>query len=845
MPSAATALCGVCNVQSAKYTCPRCSVRSCSLTCSKAHKGASGSCVANALPTSSAAAASSSSSSRLSNPFDSTRAGASTSTSNNLPDHRHDPGSQRTKSYIPLSKYSEHDMLQDYLFLSHIARESAQTGREILKLNLPIPSSSDNSANGKPIQSGSGRDGKPAGPNNTSNVRMTNAQRQREQLIKQLHYRRFRVMVLPEGMDRRRLNASAYHPKLRKMLLTVALRFPNPYDSRWGKGKGRADNANTSISTSTSTSTSIGFDSLDNDKVKVGDRDEDAATSPQTGSQTELLLHKLDPDRRIQPLVLSELENLSFASRKDATVKKQELGLAALSSDVFLVSVSLIRMLGLPVPDPDPNLREKTEARQTPDYIGLKTWPGEWQISTTAHSARLTNETTLKYLDWYQRKRRWELANPEMAALQRAEPSGDGAGNQTKRPRWGDRGPCPVSNSGRSGHLHDGGAGDHAQKMQRRANLDDNDNDDENDNDNHNGRDMRRAVLETSVEEIDEAPGDTTDSKSAVDTQFDQATAPASRVVDPLPVPNPNPILSSSLLSMLSKQLGRPLHSNSHSNSSSSNVHGNGNGHGSAGASTQDSGGFATRNVDVEGPSTVRVRADAVQTGTHSTHQLSNPPHPSSPPHLDSDLHSDEDEVHVGGHRRREKEEEGNAQPSKIEIKITDPKTTLSDLLTNVQDGFSIVEFPVFAILPSGVLPPPLDSQCQAGSKENAKGSAGSHCSTASETETEGTKETKEIGTESTNVRRKSPSTPSNDRKPTLGSALVAYDSASDSDGDGDSSIHNHDESQTPQTHDSHSNSDSNSNPSIQKNTNTHSSSLASLASQLGFLPPSHTYTTP
>ncbi|SPO26153.1 uncharacterized protein UTRI_02429 [Ustilago trichophora] len=90
-----------------------------------------------------------------------------------------------TSSYVPLSEYGESHMLQDYLFLSSISRTASETGRRIMSLNLlplllptpPIPL----------IQ---------AQRNAPGNVKQTHQQRQREQLIKQLHYRRFRVMVL-------------------------------------------------------------------------------------------------------------------------------------------------------------------------------------------------------------------------------------------------------------------------------------------------------------------------------------------------------------------------------------------------------------------------------------------------------------------------------------------------------------------------------------------------------------------------------------------------------------------------------------------------------------------------
>lgn len=286
-------------------------------------------------------------------------------------------------------------MLQDYLFLSAISRTTAENGRRIMSLNLlPPSSSSDTSHKGGNMGAG----------------RQTNQQRQREQLLKQLHYRRFRVMVLPDGMARRRANQSQFSPKDKKMHLSVELTLPAHLS-----------------------------------KAAVGTQDQPGETA------RGWMLHKQDSLKSVQDVVLGELQHRSFANKKELLKAKELFNTPGLhttnnsssSSSIsskdkttatptmWILSTRLLDDTRLPLP---------ARATITDDWVALYAWPAEWSVVVPCYSARLTNESTARYLEWWTRKRKWEEANPELAALQQrndaaarrsagSEGGGDGEGD--------------------------------------------------------------------------------------------------------------------------------------------------------------------------------------------------------------------------------------------------------------------------------------------------------------------------------------------------------------------------------------------------------------------------------
>ncbi|SJX62276.1 uncharacterized protein SRS1_13123 [Sporisorium reilianum f. sp. reilianum] len=330
MPSAATAICVQC-AQPAKYTCPACAARTCSLACTRAHKAADpGGC------------AGSTGSSNTS--WSSAASSSTASTSANA-----------AHTYVPLTQYTEAHLMADFHFLSSISRTTAETGRNIVSLNL-VPASSSPS------------------------TRQTNQQRQREQLVKQLHYRRLRVMVLPEGMARRKTNLSAFQPRDKRFVLTVEL--------------------------------ALG------------------------GAKT--LLHRQDAGATVEDVVLGELQHRSFANRKEAQRVRGALPDSSTAARMWIVSKTVLQQTQLPVPS------ATVPAGEDGEYVALHAFPKEWAVLVPAYSARLTNESTTRYLEWWTRKRRWEEANPELAAQQKRDEE-EGA----KRARGGWRGEGEVEGRGR------------------------------------------------------------------------------------------------------------------------------------------------------------------------------------------------------------------------------------------------------------------------------------------------------------------------------------------------------------------------------------------------------------
>ncbi|ETS61705.1 hypothetical protein PaG_04207 [Moesziomyces aphidis] len=346
MVAASTTECGECSA-AAKYTCPACGVRTCSLACTKAHKTD-----AAKHPCRSAAA---------------THANGPSTSSCNKNDTS-TPG-----GYVSMSEYGETHMMQDYLFLSSISRTTAEAGRRIVDMKLLPPSAA---------AAGGGNDPRAAaGPMQQRG--MTNAQRQREQLLKQLHYRRLRVMVLPDGMARRKRNQSGFNPKSKRFELSVLLRLPLHLDAH---AKGKAKSA-----------------PHDPAQDSNDERDSDG-----------WMVHRQDAERNVADVVLAELERRSFTSRKEMLKAKDALGVAHKS---WLVAAAVLETAGLVVAP----ARRCAWADQ--QWMALDVWPSEWVVHVPAYSARLTNESTTRYLDWWTRKRRWEEANPELAAEQKLQAS--------------------------------------------------------------------------------------------------------------------------------------------------------------------------------------------------------------------------------------------------------------------------------------------------------------------------------------------------------------------------------------------------------------------------------------
>lgn len=195
--------------------------------------------------------------------------------------------------------------------------------------------------------------------------------------MKQLHYRRYKVMLLPEGMERRKLNSSWFSGKEKKLFLTVSIITPSQGD----RGK---------------------------EKEREG-----------------WVVGKVDSEKTIAEVVLDEVQFRSFASKKELGKARETLNLSNQEKTSWLVAREVLQKSGLPIPP--------SEEGEGKDWIVLQNLPQSWSIIVPIYSARLRNESTTKYLDWWNRKRRWEEMNPELAAQQQEE-------EEAKRQRAGEEG---------------------------------------------------------------------------------------------------------------------------------------------------------------------------------------------------------------------------------------------------------------------------------------------------------------------------------------------------------------------------------------------------------------------
>lgn len=161
-------LCQACHKVPAKYTCPRCSFKSCSLPCTTGHR-----------------------------------------TSNNQKQQEvcsgvRDPGD--TGGFVPMNEYKYGRFVQDYVFLEEMGRRVSEWGRDIQSKHL---SESTSAGNGRRVQMGGGQ-----GPNQRYGGRgVKHGKTKREVLQEKLEEYDIEMMLLPDGMNRRKVNQSTFDNK--------------------------------------------------------------------------------------------------------------------------------------------------------------------------------------------------------------------------------------------------------------------------------------------------------------------------------------------------------------------------------------------------------------------------------------------------------------------------------------------------------------------------------------------------------------------------------------------------------------------------------------------------------
>ncbi|KAJ7591347.1 hypothetical protein C8J56DRAFT_782154 [Mycena floridula] len=165
-------LCSICNHKHAIYTCPRCSIRTCSLPCSTTHKSTSG-C----------------------------------------------SGERDKAAYIPMNEYGWGALMNDYTYLEDMGRRVGDWGKEIVVGAFNRSTGEIRGRGGRGMSRGRGTGhGQALG------------RTKRELLKAQLEMRDITMDLLPNGMDKRKINQSHWDFKLKTAFLTVEFKFHPPAD---------------------------------------------------------------------------------------------------------------------------------------------------------------------------------------------------------------------------------------------------------------------------------------------------------------------------------------------------------------------------------------------------------------------------------------------------------------------------------------------------------------------------------------------------------------------------------------------------------------------------------------
>ncbi|WFD26494.1 Box C/D snoRNA accumulation [Malassezia nana] len=304
MPIAAASTCASCQAASCKYTCPYCAATTCSLRCSQEHRATKACEQARAA-------------------FEAERAkGVGPSL---LARER-----GNVARFVPMKDYDYNQMLDDYQFLNKVGRMVSSTGRSLSEAHM-LP---QDHAPGSHVRRG------------------TASQQRREALAKQLGFHKLPIMLLPDGMSRRKMNRTHWGAKQRCMFYTLQVQFPC--------------HATESVS-------DLGH----------------LVQGP--------LIHSLSPSTVVSTEVLSDLER-QCARRHQMSLSQWHAGTEAAEHQAkrhkrddnqrfWRMDPAILGLLGL----------------TGTDEVWTQ-WPTSARLLLHIYELRLRNETSAKYLDWWLRK---------------------------------------------------------------------------------------------------------------------------------------------------------------------------------------------------------------------------------------------------------------------------------------------------------------------------------------------------------------------------------------------------------------------------------------------------------
>lgn len=231
MSAASTKVCIVCQASSSKYKCPKCAGPTCSLLCSKKHKG-------DVHPTKVNNVAPSSSTGDQISDHQSNQPVPSSSNEEMLPPLRQFSNSKETivapsvhkfekvNRFIPMNAYDEANMLEDFEYLQFMGRRIATLGRDLVKKGWYKHSDQDGDA-----KNASGSAGQRDGRNKrnrfkNSSEKLSSESRNRQQYEQSIRRLKIPIMLLPDGMSARKENQSRFKVQMQELMCTVQISFP-------------------------------------------------------------------------------------------------------------------------------------------------------------------------------------------------------------------------------------------------------------------------------------------------------------------------------------------------------------------------------------------------------------------------------------------------------------------------------------------------------------------------------------------------------------------------------------------------------------------------------------------
>ncbi|KAG8858360.1 hypothetical protein FRB91_009812 [Serendipita sp. 411] len=130
-----------------------------------------------------------------------------------------------------MNVYGYQAFVQDYVFLEELGRRASEWGRDIQKRKLGT-NDGGNQVSFAPGTKGGSKDGRNVGKNYHRQHRHHHARTKREILKERLEEDyEIEMLLLPEGMERRKVNQSTWDAKTSKVYLTAQYRFHRKFPS--------------------------------------------------------------------------------------------------------------------------------------------------------------------------------------------------------------------------------------------------------------------------------------------------------------------------------------------------------------------------------------------------------------------------------------------------------------------------------------------------------------------------------------------------------------------------------------------------------------------------------------